>query len=293
VTAGAQPAISVVVLTLGTRPGELRAAVVGALAQRGVDAEVVVVANGVPPALLALPDDPRLRIVAAAANNGVPGGRNLGAQHAQGALLAFLDDDARFTDDDVLARATDAFDADERLGAVALRIVDEDGTTARRHVPRIGSRGPDRSGAVTSFLGGACVIRRTAFDDAGRYASAFFYAMEETDLALRLLDRRWTIRYDGAPAVVHPPTDPARHPAAAERTMRNRVWVAYRNLPAPLAVAYVLDWLAISIARGPRRASALVRGTLDGWHSRPRGQRNPISWRTVARLTRLGRPPIL
>ncbi len=72
---------------------------------------------------------------------------------------------------------------------------------------------PDRSGPVTAFLGGAVVIRRAAFEQVGGYAADFRYAMEETDLALRLIDDGWTIHYDGTPAVIHPRTDPSRHPA--------------------------------------------------------------------------------
>jgi GT2 family glycosyltransferase len=136
-------------------------------------------------------------------------------------------------------------------------------------------------------------MRRTAFDDADGFADEFQYAMEETDLALRLIDRDWTILYDATPAVVHPHTDPARHPAAAERTMRNRVWLAYRNLPAPLALCYVANWFVIAALRRPRRVGDLVRGVGGGWRGRPRAERRPIRWRTVARLTRLGRPPVV
>ena len=287
------PDVSVVVLTRGDRPMQLRDAIDSALAQRGVALEVVIVANGIPLGMVATGGDDRVRVEAVPANLGIPGGRNLGGWRAGAALLAFLDDDARFADSDVLARCVDAFGEDARLGVVALRIVDEHGATARRHVPRIGAGRPDRSGAVTSFLGGAVVMRRTAFDDAGGYSEDFQYAMEETDLALRLVDRDWTIRYDATPAVVHPRTDPARHPGAAERTMRNRVWLAYRNLPAPLALWYVANWFVISALRQPRRVGDLLRGVGDGWRTRPRDERTPIRWRTVGRLARLGRPPIL
>jgi GT2 family glycosyltransferase len=293
VRADEAPAVSVVVLTVGTRPVELRAAVESGLAQVEISSEVVVVANGVPAALLHLPNDERVRVAASAVNLGVPGGRNLGAEHARAPLLAFLDDDARFADPTALAGAAATFRDDPRLGVLALRIVDAEGATARRHVPRVGSRRPATSGTVTSFLGGAAVVRRAAFEDVGGFADAFFYAMEETDLALRLVDRGWTIRYDGTPAVLHPRTDPSRHPGAAERTMRNRVWLAYRNLPVPLAFAYVVNWLVISTVRSPRHAGALLRGAWDGWRTRPRRQRQPIRWGTVVRLTRLGRPPVV
>ena len=289
----APPDVSVIVLTVGDRAEQLRAAVDSALHQGGVAVETIVIANGVPATAVQPTIDDRARVVETPDNLGIPAGRNRGADEARAPLLAFLDDDARLTTPGVLARCARAFDADPDLAVVALRIVDDDGETARRHVPRIGSRRPGRSGPVTSFLGGAAVVRRRAFAEVGGYAGEFGYAMEETDLAFRLLDAGWTIRYDGTPAVVHPRTDPSRHPGAAERTMRNRVWLAYRNLPAPVAVGYVVNWMAIAAVRRPRAAGALARGVMDGWRTRPRAERSPIRWRTVAHLTRLGRPPVV
>lgn len=286
------PEVSVVILTTGARPAELRAAVDSALRQDGPIVEIVVVANGTS-ADLGLPSDDRVRIVSSAENLGIPGGRNFGATQAVAPVVAFLDDDARLIEVDTLAASARAFAANPQLGVVALRIVDDDGQTARRHVPRVGAGGADRSGPATAFLGGAVVIRREAFERAGRYPTDFRYAMEETDLALRLVDDGWTIQYESTPAVVHPRTDPTRHPEAASRTMRNRVWLAYRNLPAPLAVVYVANWLVISAIRQPGQLAELFQGIGDGWSTRPRGQRAPIRWRTVVRLTRLGRPPIV
>ena len=222
VTGDRAPEVSVVILTTGARPAELRAAVDSALRQDGPIVEIVVVANGTS-ADLGLPSDDRVRIVSSAENLGIPGGRNFGATQAVAPVVAFLDDDARLIEVDTLAASAEAFAANPQLGVVALRIVDDDGQTARRHVPRVGAGGADRSGPATAFLGGAVVIRREAFERAGRYPTDFRYAMEETDLALRLVDDGWTIRYESTPAVFHPRTDPTRHPEAASRTMRNRV----------------------------------------------------------------------
>jgi hypothetical protein len=71
------------------------------------------------------------------------------------------------------------------------------------------------------------------------------------------------------------------------------VWLAYRNLPAPLALWYVANWFVVSAIRQPHRAGDLARGIADGWRTRPRASRAAIRWHTVARLTMLGRPPIL
>lgn len=281
--------VSAVVLTTGNRPHDVRRAVESIRGQQGVSVEVVIVANGTDPAPF---HDLADRVVAPAENAGIPGGRNDGAAAATAPVLLFLDDDARLVDDRALQRHLALFRENPRLGAVALRIVDEAGATSRRHIPRVGARDPGRSGPVTLFLGGAVLVRTAAFRDVGGYAAAFFYAMEESDLALRLADEAWEIHYDGLPAVFHPATEPSRHGDAAARTMRNRVWLAHRDLPVPLAILYVTNWMVISSLRHPRTAPTLLRAAVSGWRSRI-GPRAPIGWRTVWRLTRLGRPPII
>lgn len=274
-----------VVLTRGDRREPLDRAIesVGASA-------ALVVANGVPGVDLGLP--PACRLVTNETNVGVPAGRDLGLRATTELVVGFLDDDAvaaRGIADDITA----AFDRDPRLGAVALRLVDEDGRTARRHVPRFGGRDPERGGDVALFLGGACAIRREAYDDVGGYFTDLFYGHEEVELCWRLVDRGWTIRYLPGATVFHPRTDIGRHPDGWSMTGRNRVWIARRTLPWPVAVVHVMAWLGLGLVRAPGRANrtAYLRGWWSGW-SQP-VERRPIGWRAVWRLTRLGRPPVL
>jgi len=75
---------------------------------------------------------------------------------------------------------------------------------------------------------------------------------------------------------------------------RNRVWVARRNLPLPLAPIYIAVWAAITVAR-IRRLSPLkiwFRGLHEGLTT-DCGPRRPMSWRTVLRMSIAGRPPIV
>jgi len=172
------------------------------------------------------------------------------------------------------------------------RTVDEHGETSRRHVPRLGRGGAERPGEVTTFPGGASCVRATAFNGVGGYYGEYFYAMEETDLAWRLIDAGWTIRYAPEHPVLHPRTEPSRHPRAAWHTARNRTWLAYRLLPLPLAPVYLTSWLLITLARRSAPVRDYVRGVGEGWRTRS-GPRRPLRWRTIWRLTRLGRPPIV
>src|SRR5690606_22307634 len=122
----------------------------------------------------------------------------------------------------------------------------------------------------------------------------FFYAMEESDLALGMIDAGWTIRYEPSIEVFHPRTVPARHAHHIQRTARNRVLLARRRLPWVVGVIYVLNWLAITTVReraGLSALKALAAGTREGLTDS--ADRKPIRWRTVWTLTQLGRPPII
>lgn len=283
------PPIDVVILTRGDRPAALAAAIASVRAQRGAQAHVLVVWNGVPVA----PDaDPWARHLTTEENLGIPAGRNLGAAATTAPIVMFLDDDAALQGEDLLATAAARFAADPRLAVISPRIVDEHGVTAQRHVPRVGRRGVDRGGPVAGFLGGVAIMRRRAFDDVGGYEGRLFYAMEESDLAWRLIDRGWSIAYAPELVVFHPHTDPTRHPDAIRRTARNRVWIVHRSLPLPLAIGHLATWFVIEALRRPRTLGLVVEGYRLGWRTRI-GPRQPIRWRTVARLTRLGRPPVV
>ena len=277
--------LSWVILTRGDRPSELRTAIDSLIGH-----DVVVVFNGVEPTID--PSD-HLGVVAVADNLGIPGGRDLGVHSTDSDIVAFLDDDAHMLSPGSHESITAAFDADSTLGAVSLRIVDEHGETTRRHIPRFGGDSADRSGPVGTFLGGACAIRRTAYEAAGGYWPELFYAHEELDLSWRLHDAGYVIRYLGDVLVEHPRLPVSRHPEGWWRTGRNRTLIARRNLPLPLAAIHVGLWFAVGLTRAPDRASrtAYAKGLTGARHTSV--ERRPISWRTVWGLTRAGRPPVL
>jgi GT2 family glycosyltransferase len=282
---------SVVVLTLGDRPAELERAVRSVLEQEGDPVEVLVVGNG---ADVSPPLD-GVRMLPLPRNIGVPAGRNLGIKETSGDLVLFLDDDGWYPSRTLVEHVRELFAADPRLGIVSFRIVDpSSGETARRYVPRLRASDPERSSWVTTFLGGACAVRRALFDDVGLLCEEFWYGHEETDLAWRAMDRGWRIWYDAESVMWHPVRPPAWHDGFYRLNARNRVWLARRNLPWPLAVPYVLDWALLTVGR-TRPRSALrpwFAGFVEGWRQ-PSGPRRPIGWRTVWRMTRAGRPPVV
>ncbi len=283
--------IGCVILSQGNRPAELARALDSVLTQTGVAVECVVVGNGWTPTGLPV----GVGSVPLVENVGIPSGRNIGAANVRGDVLLFLDDDAVLVGTDLLNRAVAQFDADPSLGVLQPRAVEPTGLpTARRHVPRVGGRHPDTSGDVAWFWEGASLIRRTAFEACGGWPGKFFYGHEGIEVAWRVVDAGYRIRYDAQLEVLNPDAEPFRGTHGPYRNARNRVWVARRNLPVPLLFGYLLVWGIATFAR-VRSASALrqtVRGFIDGVR-RPAGKRRPIRWRTAWRLTWLGRPPVV
>lgn len=283
----APPSITWVVLTMGDRPDALADAVRSVRQHAAPTSRLLVVSNGGPAAFDGVAPDETLVLPG---NVGVPGGRDAGARLVTTELIGFLDDDAVLTAD-AERRAVAAF-TDPAVAAVALRIVDERGETARRHVPRPGAGGAERGGPVVNFLGGACIVRRAPYVEVGGYWSDLWYGHEELDLAWRLIDAGMSVMYVPAAVVRHPRTEIGRHPEGWYRTGRNRVLIARRNLPVPVLVAHTVVWLALGALRAPGGAR---RGYVRGWWSGWSGwlARRPMSWATVWRLTRLGRPPVV
>ncbi|MFG1811027.1 glycosyltransferase family 2 protein [Streptomyces sp. NPDC049040] len=288
--------VGAVVITMGNRPAELRDLLDSVAKQQGPQVEVAVIGNGSP--LPVLPEG--VRTAELPENLGIPGGRNAGIElfgpaAADVDVVLFLDDDGLLPGDDTAELVRAAFAADPQLGIISFRIADPDtGVTQRRHVPRLRAADPMRNSRVTTFLGGACAVRSRVIQQVGPLPGEFFYAHEETDLAWRALDAGWMIDYRSDLVLHHPTTSPARHAVYHRMVARNRVWLARRNLPWLLVPVYLGVWFALTLLRRPSGPAlrAWLGGFREGWAT-PCGERRPMKWRTVWRLTRLGRPPII
>jgi GT2 family glycosyltransferase len=285
------PSYGCVLLTEGRRPADLGRALDSLLGQRGVDVEIVVVGNGCEPGGL----PPTVRALNVPENLGVPGGRNAGVHEVGGDLLLFLDDDATLAAEDALERIARLFEADPQLGAVQPRLADPSGRPPpRRWVPRLVVGDRTRSSEVAGMSEGVVVVRRRVFEEIGGWHAPFFRFHEGIDLAWRMWDAGYRVRYAGDVVAFHPA--PAARPDAAVRylTSRNRVWLARRNLPLPLAAPHVALWFLRTAGgvRSRREAREMMRGYLDGLRKAP-GERRPLRWRTVWQMTRAGRPPLI
>jgi GT2 family glycosyltransferase len=294
------PRVAVAVVTMGNRPDEVDALLRSVAKQDVPPARIVIVGNGcrLPEFAerLSLPGE--VTVVELEENLGCPGGRNVGLarlrEFGDVDVVVELDDDGLLVDADVLRRVQELFAGDDRLGIVGFRIADEHGETQQRHVPRVGASDPLRGGYVTGFLGGGHGFRMAMLDEIGDWPARFFFAHEETDLAWRAADAGWRILYAPELLLQHPKTSPARHAVYFRVNARNRVWLARRRLPLPLVPVHLGVWVLLTLVRN--RSAAGLRAWFGGFAEgvrEPAGERRPMRWRTVWRLTRLGRPPVI
>lgn len=280
-----------IVLTRGRRPEDLRRATQSLLGQRGVDVDVVVVGNGWRPT--GLPDG--MRALALATDAGIPGGRNAGVAHVDGELLFFLDDDASLLEPDALARVARKFAEDPRLGLLQLRVEPLcGGRPLRNWVPRLRIGDRARSSDVTAVWEGAVALPRRVFEQVGGWPAHFVYVHEGIDLAWRIMDAGYRVHYAADVIALHPSHVPGRHHYSHYFSARNRVWLARRHLPAALGALYVATFAlrALPTLRTTGGARELIRGFRDGARE-PCGERRTLRLRTLWRMTRAGRPPVI
>jgi GT2 family glycosyltransferase len=281
------------VLTQGRRPDDLRLALDSLLGQEGVDVDVVVVGNAWEPS--GLPEG--ARGVGLPVDEGIPAGRNAGVPQARGQLLFFLDDDASVVAPDTLARLARIFEAEPDVGLVQLRVdAREGGTGPRDWVPRLRAGDRTRSSDVTLVWEGAVAIPRRVFDEVGGWPGEFRFVHEGVDLAWRVMDAGYRVRYAADLSVLHPQpvSAPARHGYSRYYGARNRVWLARRHLPLPLGALYVATFAlrTLPLLRSPGDLRSAARGYRDGMRQ-PCGGRRRLRARTLFRMLRAGRPPLI
>jgi GT2 family glycosyltransferase len=286
--------LSVVVLTHDRAP-LLRRTLHSILTQGFDSLEVVVVDNASVDgtARMVRKEFPSVRFIGLAENTGIRG-RNVGFRAGRAPLILSLDDDIELAEPGTLERLVARFGAQDDLGALTLKICEDE--DAKQFAPHHWWHAPPRSTFQdrefpTEHINGAAVaFRADALARCGYYYERLFWGGEEWDLALGMMDAGFDVRYLPIPVRHLAPRGSLNEradPSHALR-MRNRCWIAFRRLPLPAALGFVLPRLALWAARSFRY------GYLDQYLAGMAGlvrtipellqERTPISPRTRARL---------
>lgn len=194
---------------------------------------VIVVDNGSVDETVAMvrTEFPDVSLIPLATNRGTAA-RNLGVAITSTEFVAFADDDS-WWEADALEQAAGLFDASERLGLVAARVLVGperrlDPTCVAMEYSELGfdSHGNRR---VLGFIACGAVVRREAFRQANGFDELLFFLGEEETLALDLAAIGWDLVYAPAVVAVHYPGSVER-----DRGFRNRRHVRNRLLSSVL-----------------------------------------------------------
>jgi glycosyltransferase involved in cell wall biosynthesis len=247
-----------VVMPTRDRCDRLRLALRSALDQVDVDLEIVVVDDGSADgtrAMLSAVDDPRVTSIRRERAGGVSAARNVGISKANGAWIAFLDDDDLWAPTK-LARQLDAMRAERRGWAYAgevlldaeLRVIGGAPPPAPDVVVRMLERHNAVPAGASNVVVSADVLARVGAFDASLTSS------EDWDLWIRLA-RNGVPAYvsDGLVAVT-------THEGSASRKVRDmlrQVWIVAAKYDLPVDRARHLRWAAwLSMLNGRRIEAA-------------------------------------
>jgi GT2 family glycosyltransferase len=254
---------------------DLPLSIESALAQRGVELEVVVVDNASTDRStdVARGYGSRVRLIALPENTGFAAAMNTGIEATTGRYVVALNPDCRL-EPDFCAVLVERLDRAPRAGSASGRVyraageslqptglLDSTGisfTATGRHLDR-GSQEPAegrylKEGPVFGTSGAAGFYRREALESAristGYFDSDFFLYREDADLAWRLRRLGWTCLYVPRAAAYHRRRNlPARRrqmPAEVNRhSVKNRFLLRINNQPA----GHFLSTLVPTLAR--------------------------------------------
>jgi GT2 family glycosyltransferase len=237
-----------------------------------------------------------IRLLQPGKNLGVAEGRNRGMQVAQGEYLVFIDDDATWHRPDDIAHLIQTLDAMATCGAVALKSLNPDTQQViveeLPHPNKKYAQGLSDLTEVPYFYGAGHALRASVVQQVGHYPSRYFYAMEEIDLSLRLIDAGYQIVYNPAIAVYHYKSDlgrPFRGMEFWRRSTVNKSRVGWRLLPYPYPLTILFFWSLRSLIK-TRNPVVLAYIWHDLWHERKllRQERQPVKPETTRYLKKIG-----
>lgn len=236
--------------------------------------EIIVVENGSGDASLELlATEPGITIVESAENLGFAGGCNLGASHAKGEILAFLNNDAR-PHVHWISEAVAVLDADPGVGAVASKVLSWEGDRVdfigaaltwygMGYKPLTGELVPAKEPGAHDVLfatGSAMFVRRSVFERLGGFDEGYFMFFEDVDLGWRINLLGSRVRYLPTSIAYHRHhASMIGHGAHKENVLleRNALLTLFKNLEDET----LRDVLPAAMALSVRRA--MVEAGLD------------------------------
>jgi GT2 family glycosyltransferase len=241
------PEVSIVIVNWNGRQF-LDACLDAVAAQRGVNAETILVDNGSTDGSAAYVAEryPWVRVVALAENRGFAGGNNVGVREARGRFVALLNNDTvadpgwlnallGAADEGVLATSRIVYMHDRRVIDSAGDGMLRWGGAFKRHHGDTSDRAME-SREVFGVCGAACLVARRVFEELGGFDEHLFISHEDVDLSYRARLRGYRCRYVADAVVAHHGSSTLGRVSAfaVYHGQRNLEWVYLKNTPMSL-----------------------------------------------------------
>jgi GT2 family glycosyltransferase len=213
----------------------------------------------------ALAGIPNARLIVSDENLGFTGGSNLGAKHATGEFLAFLNNDAK-PDSQWIKEAISEFEISPQVAAVGSKVLDWEGNTVdfvggsltwfgmghKDHINEVDAGQFDTPRDILFGTGSALFVRATVFAGVGGFDERLFMFYDDVDLGWRLNLLGYRVRFAPESKVFH------KHHGSMKsfgqyREMylleRNALFVLYKNLSAETLATFLPAALALAARR--------------------------------------------
>ncbi|MDQ3897744.1 MAG: glycosyltransferase family 2 protein, partial [Actinomycetota bacterium] len=211
-------------------------------------------------------------VVESDVNRGFAGGCNLGAAHASGEYLAFINNDARPGAEWIKA-ATEVLDTQADVAAVASKVLDWEGERIdfvdgsltwygmgyKRECDLPDTGEFEKAKDVLFATGAAMFVRASVYRAVDGFDDRYFMFYEDVDLGWRLNLLGWRVRYVPSSVAYH------RHHASMKSygpwrehylLERNALFSLYKNLGDELLAKALPAALLLAVRRGVSRGDA-------------------------------------
>ncbi len=221
---------------------------------------------------------PDIRLFRFDQNSGQTVGRNLLMKEARGEYVVCLDDDAYFPHDDTISRVAARMEGEAELAVIAFRVVTRDAEAPDK---------AEREYYTNCYWGCGVCIRKAVLPETGYYRELAWGVSEESDLALRIIDKGYRLVYFPRATIVHGVSVAARSNLGevAALAARLRLLHAWLNEPFPWWVMSTLNALIkYSIQAAWRgRLRNVLRGFGQAVREFPvlKSSRQPVSSRAM------------
>lgn len=219
---------------------------------------------------------PFVRTIRTSRNLGAVG-RNVGMTAASGDIIITLDDDISGLDEPAIWRIAEYF-RDPAVGALTFKVIDD----RTRNVVDWCHHCKAEEFSDTEFLTndiaeGAVAFRSAALTIAGVYPESFFISHEGPDLAWRLMNAGFVVKYTPQIVVRHSYSPIARTTWRRYYfDTRNLIWLALRNYPLLYGIKWTSIGLAAMLAYSLRDGFSQhwMKGVIDGLRGAPQALRD-------------------